>query len=385
MNNSYSIHHICSFMVRNQLSGHSYSVPALCESLSKNMSIQFHTTGKSNLLFSPSFQTHEYKVDRFLSSILSSKDFKSGLKKTINNGDIIHSHQLWRMPNIYPLLIRKNKNIRIIISPRGALAKENLNISKYKKYIFNKIFGQNKMLSNCDAFHATSIKEKNEIRALGYRQPIAIIPNGVHIPLKKKVDFNSKNNIKFLYLGRIHPIKGIDLLIETWADIELKNRNCSLEICGYYEDVQYYNHLKNTIKKLGLKNIFFSSKVSGIEKEKKYLENDIFIMLSKSENFGLVIAEAMSYGLPVIISNQTPWSVVKTNNYGWVTSLNKKEISSAIFSAINSNPENLKKMGGAGRVHIKDNFSWDLLSKSYITFDEWLRNGGSNPSFMDIL
>jgi glycosyltransferase involved in cell wall biosynthesis len=385
MNNSYSIHHICSFMVRNQLSGHSYSVPALCESLSKNMSIQFHTTGKSNLLFSPSFQTHEYKVDRFLSSILSSKDFKSGLKKTINNGDIIHSHQLWRMPNIYPLLIRKNKNIRIIISPRGALAKENLNISKYKKYIFNKIFGQNKMLSNCDAFHATSIKEKNEIRALGYRQPIAIIPNGVHIPLKKKVDFNSKNNIKFLYLGRIHPIKGIDLLIETWADIELKNRNCSLEICGYYEDVQYYNHLKNTIKKLGLKNIFFSSKVSGIEKEKKYLENDIFIMLSKSENFGLVIAEAMSYGLPVIISNQTPWSVVKTNNYGWVTSLNKKEISSAIFSAINSNPENLKKMGGAGRVHIKDNFSWDLLSKSYITFYEWLRNGGSNPSFMDIL
>ena len=108
MNNSYSIHHICSFMVKNQLSGHSYSVPALCESLSKNMSIQFHTTGKSNLLFSPSFQTHEYKVDRFLSSILSSKDFKSGLKKTINNGDIIHSHQLWRMPNIYPLLIRKN-------------------------------------------------------------------------------------------------------------------------------------------------------------------------------------------------------------------------------------------------------------------------------------
>tara|TARA_B110001454_G_scaffold209084_1_gene222215 strand:+ start:5348 stop:6505 length:1158 start_codon:yes stop_codon:yes gene_type:complete len=385
MNNSYSIHHICSFMVKNQLSGHSYSVPALCESLSKNMSIQFHTTGKSNLLFSPSFQTHEYKVDRFLSSILSSKDFKSGLKKTINNGDIIHSHQLWRMPNIYPLLIRKNKDIRIIISPRGALAKENLNISKYKKYIFNKIFGQNKMLSNCDAFHATSIKEKNEIRALGYRQPIAIIPNGVHIPLKKKVDFNSKNNIKFLYLGRIHPIKGIDLLIETWADIELKNRNCSLEICGYYEDVQYYNHLKNTIKKLGLKNIFFSSKVSGIEKEKKYLENDIFIMPSKSENFGLVIAEAMSYGLPVITSNQTPWSVVKTNNYGWVTSLNKKEISSAIFSAINSNPENLKKMGGAGRVHIKDNFSWDLLSKSYITFYEWLRNGGSNPSFMDIL
>ena len=108
-------------------------------------------------------------------------------------------------------------------------------------------------------------------------------------------------------------------------------------------------------------------------------------MPSQSENFGLVIAEAMSYGLPVITSNQTPWSVIKRNNYGWVTKLNKTGMSSSIFSAINASPEDLKIMGETGRVHIKDNFSWDILSKSYITFYEWLRNGGSNPSFMDIL
>jgi len=72
MNKSYSIHHICSFIVKNQLSGHSYSVPALCESLSKNINIHFHTTGKSNLIFNPSFEVHEYKIDPFLNSILSS-------------------------------------------------------------------------------------------------------------------------------------------------------------------------------------------------------------------------------------------------------------------------------------------------------------------------
>lgn len=385
MNSSYSIHHICSFMMENQLSGHSYSVPALCESLSKIVDIQFHTTGKSNLLFNPSFQTHEYKVDPFLGSILSSKDFKSGLKKTIKNGDIIHNHQLWRMPNIYPLLIKKNKDIKIIISPRGSLSKDALNISKYKKYIFKKIFGQNRMLSNCDAFHATSVKEKDEIRALGYKQPIAIIPNGVNIPLNKKIRFKTKDTTKFLYLGRIHPIKGIDLLIETWADIELEYQNCSLEICGYYEDVQYYNHLKKMVKKLGLKKIFFSEKVSGLEKEKKYLDNDIFIMPSKSENFGLVIAEAMSYGLPVITSNQTPWSVIQKNNYGWVTGLNKNEVFSAINSAISLDEESLKNMGKSGRIHIKNNFSWDVLSNTYIAFYEWVRNNSSNPSFIDIL
>tara|TARA_Y100000389_G_C17442760_1_gene509674 strand:+ start:885 stop:2042 length:1158 start_codon:yes stop_codon:yes gene_type:complete len=385
MNNSYSIHHICSFMVKNQLSGHSYSVPALCESLSKNIDVQFHTTGDSNLLFSPSFKTHEYKVDSLLSSILSSKDFKSGLKKIINDGDIIHNHQLWRMPNIYPSLIKKSKDIKIILSPRGSLSTNHLKTSKYKKYIFSKFFGQNKMLLDCDAFHATSIKEKNEIRFLGYKQPIAIIPNGVNIPSKKRINFKFKNDTKFLFLGRIHPIKGIDLLIEAWADIELKNENCTLEICGYYEDINYYNSLKNQINKLGLKNIFFSRKVSGEEKEKKYLNNDIFILPSQSENFGLVIAEAMSYGLPVITSDQTPWSVIKKNNYGWVAKLNKTDMSSAIFSAINSNPEDLKIMGEAGRTYIKNSFSWDMLSKRYIEFYDWLQNSGSRPSFMDIL
>ncbi|SVE20371.1 uncharacterized protein METZ01_LOCUS473225, partial [marine metagenome] len=169
-----------------------------------------------------------------------------------------------------------------------------------------------------------------------------------------------------------------------WSDIELKNKNCSLEICGYYEDIQYYNHLRNTIKKLGLKNVFFSKKVSGLEKKEKYLENDVFILPSKSENFGLVIAEAMSYGLPVITSNKTPWEVIKKNNYGWVTNLNKDEISSAIYSANNLSPNNLKNMGHSGREYIKDNFSWDILSKNYITFYDWVRNGGSNPFFIDI-
>jgi len=225
MNKSYSIHHICSFIVKNQLSGHSYSVPALCESLSKNINIHFHTTGKSNLIFNPSFEVHEYKIDPFLNSILSSKKFKSGLKKIINNGDIIHNHQLWRMPNIYPLLIKKNKDIKIIISPRGALSKDALSISRYKKYIFKRFFGQNKMLSNCDAFHATSLKEKDEIRSLGYKQPIAVIPEGIDIPKEKKTNF-TREKTKFLY---------------SFFSLLIKNRYVAFSIAHEYE--LYHHHL----------------------------------------------------------------------------------------------------------------------------------------------
>ena len=99
--------------------------------------------------------------------------------------------------------------------------------------------------------------------------------------------------------------------------VEENELNCSLEICGYYNDQEYFNHLLNLVKKNGLKNFHFGDKVYGESKSKKYLDNDIFILPSKSENFALVIAEAMSHDMPVITSKNTPWSVVKEKNFGW--------------------------------------------------------------------
>lgn len=382
MNSSYSVHHICSFIAKKQLSGHSYSVPALCESMSKEIDTHLHVTKPSNLVFNPSFKVHQYPINLRLKPILSSKKFKSGLKKIVRNGDIIHNHGLWRMPNIYPLSTKKDKDIKIIVSPRGSLSQAALSISKYKKYIFSNLFQQNELLKKCDGFHATSIKEKDEIRKLGYKQPIAIIPNGIDMPLKAKSNFNQKK-IKYLFLGRIHPIKGLDLLIRTWAKID--NKNISLDICGYSEDLNYYKYLKNITNKLNIKNITFSGSVSGESKKQKFIENDIFILPSKSENFGIVIAEAMSYGLPVITTNNTPWEIIKKNNYGWIINLNNDEIYSAILSATNLDTDNLKKMGSNGRDYIKNYFSWESLEKDYHILYNWLFNDSDVPHFVDIL
>jgi len=381
MNSLFSIHHICSFMVENQLSGHSYSVPALCESLSENIDIQFHTTGKSHLTFNPSFKIHEYKVDPFLGSILSSKDFKSGLKKTVKNGNIIHNHGLWRMPNLYPLAIKKEKNIKIIVSPRGSLSQAALNISKYKKNIFNTLFRQNDLLKECDSFHATSLKEKDEIRELGFKQPIAIIPNGIDIPSCTKKTF-SKNKIKFLFLGRIHPIKGLELLINAWKEID--DKKTILDICGYCEDENYYKSLKNLVKKLGISNIIFSDKVFGESKKNKFLENDIFVLPSKTENFGLVVAEALSYGLPVIASENTPWKIIEEKKCGWIVSLNKENIISTINVAKNLSSESLKRIGNNGRLFVQDKYSWKKLNAQYVEYYNWVNAGGKTPEFVDL-
>ena len=381
MNNLYSIHHTCSFIVKNQLSGHSYSVPALCESMAKKIDTHLHVTKPSNLIFNQSFTIHEYQIDPFLKLVLSSKEFKSNLKKIVKDGDIIHNHGLWRMPNIYPLFAKENNDIKIIVSPRGSLSKDALNISKYKKYFFKKICGQDKLLRGCDGFHATSIKEKDEIRTLEYKQPIAVIPNGIDIPSSYKENFN-KEKTKFLYLGRIHPIKGLDLLIKAWKKVD--DKNISLDICGYYEDLKYYKSLKMLTKKLNIKNITFSKEVVGEEKKQKFIENDILILPSKSENFGLVIAEAMSYGLPVIVSENTPWEFIEEKKCGWIVKLNEKSIISTIEFAKNLNLSTLKEMGKNGRLLIKDRYGWNKVTTQYSEYYKWINTGGKIPKFVDI-
>ena len=390
MNSSYSIHHICSFIAKNQLGGHSYSVPALCESMAEKIDTHLHVTNgelndiANNLIFDPSFTIHEYKTNPLLKPILSSKKFKSNLKKIVKDGDIIHNHGLWRMPNIYPLLAKEDNHIKIIVSPKGSLSKTALNISKYEKYIFKNIFRQDELLKKCDSFHATSIKEKNEIRILGYKQPIAIIPNGIDIPSQYKNSFN-ENKTKFLYLGRIHPIKGLDLLIKVWKKID--NKNASLDICGFkkdYKDLNYYKSLKKLTKKLGIKNITFSDQVSGEDKKQKFIENDVFILPSKSENFGLVIAEAMSYGLPVIASEHTPWKFLEEKKCGWVVKLNEQSLLSTIKFVNDLNPSTLKKIGYNGRLLVKNKYSWNKLNIKYSKYYNWINTGGNIPKFIDI-
>jgi glycosyltransferase involved in cell wall biosynthesis len=379
MSKSYSVHHITSFIVEKQVSGHSYSVPALCEALSNDIETHLHTTKPHNLLNNPSFKLHEYEINKIFKFALSSRAFKKGMKDKVKDGDIIHNHMLWRMPNIYPLNIQKFKKINHILSPRGTMSKDALDTNKNKKSIFNLISNQNNMLSSCDAFHATSIKEKDEIRELGFKQPIAIIPNGIKIPsFTKKIYSNNK----FLYLGRIHPIKGLELLINTWKKID--DNKTILDICGYYEDKKYYNSLKNLVKKLGISNIIFSDTVIGESKKNKFLENDIFILPSKTENFGLVVAEALSYGLPVIVSENTPWKAVKDRKCGWTINLNERNIISIINFTKTLSTKTLKNMGNNGRIFVKNKYSWDKLYTKYIDFYSWLNGGGETPEFVDL-
>ena len=290
----------------NKSAGPSYSVVRLCESLIKRgLKVQLATLDykKKNL---PSF-VKTFNNDFFIKKIGHSSHLYKWLDNEINKNRklIIHNHSLWMLPNIYPgLLSNKYKN-PLVVSPRGTLSKWSMSSgSILKKFIWH-LF-QRRTIANAACFHATSDIECAEIKTLGFKNPVSIIPNGIDIYEGNKKKFEKKNKKKLLFLGRIHKKKGIDILLIAWSKLQDKYQDWSLKIVGP-DDNNYINELNPLIQKLQLKRVVFSEKQEGEKKWQEYLSSDLFILPSYSENFGVTVAEALSIGLPVVTTTNTPW------------------------------------------------------------------------------
>ena len=159
-------------------------------------------------------------------------------------------------------------------------------------------------------FHATNQFEKNVLKSTFQEKNIDIIPNVPNVlPLKKKQINKISKPIKLISLARISKEKGTLKLIRTLAKIKIKIK---LDLYGSIYDDDYWFECKESIKKLP-KNINISYK-GIIAREKindKLLNYDFFVSFTEGENFGHSIFESLSVGLPVLISNQTPWTKLR--------------------------------------------------------------------------
>lgn len=178
--------------------------------------VQFHTaigdfSGYSDIDFRP------FSVPKipFNSQLALSYSLYKNLKKECVDAQIIQTNSLWQFPNFIHEFVRKGTNAKSIIVPRGTLSPYALSLSSKKKKLVMAL-GQRTALKKTDLFIATCHKEYQDIRNFGLKQPIAIIPNGLDIP---QLEYIEKQKT-VIFLGRIHKVKGVNLLIEAWKKIE---------------------------------------------------------------------------------------------------------------------------------------------------------------------
>lgn len=363
-------------------SGVDVFVKNLCDSLRSRLKIKLYTLKWTNDSNSKLY-LRQFKLSKIYPKKLGfSSDLKNEIKKSVINNDfsIIHNHGLWMMPTIYSGLFKKKDNYKLVLSPHGAFSKKALSINKFFKLIFNMML-QKKTLKNVSFFHATSMAEYKDIRKLNYNQPVIVIPPGVKIPKIKSKKNNDRKTL--IYLSRIHPIKGLETLITAWSRLEKKFTQWDLKIYGT-GDKKYISKIKNYSLKLNNKRVFFNEAVYGDEKNFVLQNSDLFVLPTFSENFGIVVAEALANATPVIVSKGAPWDDLDSKGAGWWIDIGLNPLTKKLSESMKLSKLDLKIMGDKGRDWMRQEYSWDSISLKFLKTYNWINNNEPKPDWVKL-
>jgi len=355
--------------------------------------------------------------------------------------DLAHLHGVWLSSNhIMARYLRKQK-ISYVIAPRGMLEPWSLNAKKWKKRLAMWLY-QRRDLACAAALHATAISEAEQFRKLGFKQPIIVSPNGVDLPAIMPSQTTRKDGKKtILFLSRIHPKKGLMELVEAWAKVRRsalvadcrrtgdggrETGNVTNELLNWhieYAGPDYDGHMgevQRKIKDLGLEADFtYLGDLSDVEKWTAYRRADVFVLPTYSENFGIVVAEALAAGVPVITTKGTPWQelegcschsslvgndqkseigsqksevlctnvrknlrtndLARTGRAGWWIDIGVEPLAEALRAAMSLSDEERHAMGENGRRLVEAKYTWPAIAEQMKAAYAWILNGGELP------
>lgn len=312
---------------------------------------------------------------------------KSSFVNLLNeNCQLFHGNGLWQYPVNLMVKSALKRNIPYIISVHGMLEPWSLAQGKIKKKLALSLFQYND-LKRAACIHATSLQEVENIRKIGFKNPIAMIPNGVNLDEFPSVEIKKLNTPKkILFLSRIHIKKGIENLIEAWHDIDAEKRiEWKIEIVGHGEESYIESLRENIISKNLSSQIVIRKPVFGTEKIKLLREASVFVLPTFSENFGIVVAEALACYTPVITTKGTPWQDLVTHDCGWWIDLGMKPLKNALEKALSTNESKLIELGINGRKLVEKKYSMVFVAKQMIKLYKWILKEDNRPEFIQII
>jgi glycosyltransferase involved in cell wall biosynthesis len=293
---------------------------------------------------------------------------------------LIHNHGLWMMPNVYPGWVAKKSGLPLIVSPHGTLSNWAMqNGSLVKRFFWPLI--QRPALNATTCFHATAESEYHDIRRMGFKQPVAIIPNGIDISAwqpKKHTEYRT-----LLFLGRVHPIKGLDMLLPAWAAIQHRFPEWRLKIVGP-DNGGYLQEMQKLAMTLRLERVEFVGSLFGQDKWQAYQNADLFVLPTYSENFGMSVAEALAVGTPVIVTRGAPWQGLDHHQAGWWIDISVDALTTTLEYALTLSNNELETMGQRGRQWMETEFSWQRISNMMAKTYDWVIKGGTLPEWIKL-
>jgi glycosyltransferase involved in cell wall biosynthesis len=365
--------------VDEEASGPSYTVLRICEELlacGERLSlVTLRRNGPRPEI--PFLET--YPARRIFGRLGFSPQMRERLACAAEHIDILHNHSLWMMPNVYPGWAVRGASCRLVVSPRGTLSRWALDRSAWKKRIFWALM-QRPAVRRASCFHATAEHEYEDIRTAGFRrQPVCIIPNGIDVP-EMKTKPKPRSRI-LLFLGRVHPVKGVDILLRAWAAVGHKFPEWELRIAGPHKD-GYLPKMQALAEELGLKRVIFCGPLYGEAKQAAYNEAELYVLPTHSENFGVTVAESLASGTPAIVTKGAPWNGLERNLAGWWIEIGVDPLVACLEDALSKPGKELTSMGQSGREWMIRDYSWSKIGRMMDLTYKWLLHGGQTPAWV---
>ena len=366
--------------IADEASGPSYSVPRLCDALAEaggNVTLMtLGGTARTGASWRHEPHEPDFADVPVLGRLRVSGDLRRALEVEARSAGIVHAHGLWLMPNVYPAWAAAKAGCPFVVSPRGMLGPAALRFSARKKRLFW-LMAQRGALRSAACIHATSRLEYDDVRAFGMRNPVAVIPNGIDVPAAVDKRERPHGDAKVaLYLGRIHPKKGLDQLFAAWTALGAASSGWRLDVVGPLDS----DYARQQAALFGGDRIRFVGALYGPDKHRAYREADLFVMPTLNENFGMTVAEALAQGTPVICTKGAPWGGLDAEGCSWWIDHGAEPLAATLRQAMSLPEAERLAMGAAGRRWMLREFGWDAVGRSMMSVYAWLMGTGSRPA-----
>lgn len=379
------------------------SISSLCEALVSMCNdvtvITTNANGKNNIVIKNEIHQSINGVSIFYGhrdipgNYFFSRDYVKLCNNLIRreNFDLLYIASNWGFPLLPACINAYKSKIPYIISPRASFKRITWKNKFIKKAIYHFLL-ERKWIERSVLIHYTTQKESDDSKWLRLKPPYVIVPNPVekidHKNLPERGTWRYRNNISMytkilLYLGRVEPAKGLDFAIDALSLILTKFPDCILLIAGPDED-NHSTHLLRRAIYLGIQNnVKFTGLLDSKQRLEVLVDADIFVLPSYSENFGMSVVEAMSCGLPVVISDQVGIAdIVLRENAGLVTPLDPNEIYLSCLDLL-QNPEKRFLLGSNAIELARYRYSPEKIANVMVNiFEEIIKKNGSTASVM---
>jgi len=316
----------------------------------------------------PEVKVHYFRTWSSWANFYVTPGMMKEAKRRIRHFNIIHMHNYRSFQNMVVAYYAKKYNVPYVLQAHGSL--RTFLQKRWLKGTFDAIWGY-KILKDASKVIAVTSIEAEQYKSMGVSEDkIEVVPNGIDLSefdnlpergeFRKKYSLNDSQKI-ILYLGRIHKIKGLDLLVKAFTELSKHLNEAKLVIVG--PDDGYLSSLKKLIAELGISDrVLFTGPLYGQEKLRAYVNADVYVLPSSYEIYGITVLEAMACGIPVIVTDRCGIADVVVGQAGLVVPHDKEQLQHALLHMLGDDKMR-PQFGESGKLLVREQFSLEKMTE----------------------